>query len=133
MILRNAFAVGAALLVLAACESTTDLKTTEESGGRMLTGAELTERYKAPVRMTWNNASGNSGTSDIRPDGTLTVDWGGGSDEGEWRIIGDTVCNKYKKVRDGEETCFVQFEMPDGSFRQYEAETKKYNATFQYL
>ncbi len=91
----------------------------EKSGAKPLTGAELQARFSKEVNTTWNTDK-NSGTFASRPDGTMSVDWGKGNDTGTWRIVGDTVCRKWKTIREGKELCFTLFKVGEGKYKLYD-------------
>ena len=123
-------------LALAACQTTGDggpaknsLEETVALGGVMKTNADYIEERSKEFKRTYKTANGGEGVYVSYPDGKMMVDWGSGTDTGVWAIKGDTVCSTWKKIRDGEERCFVGYTMPDGSQRAYIASSMKYNST----
>lgn len=76
---------------------------TQSSGGpRWLDQVALTEFYQAGF--TVEHDEGWRLTS--KADGSMTFTKGDYSDSGKWRIGGDRVCSRWRKIRDRVEACF---------------------------
>ncbi|MEQ9124278.1 MAG: hypothetical protein RIM80_17135 [Alphaproteobacteria bacterium] len=132
--LKKLVLAGAALTLLAACQSTggPDAKpqtAAGEAGGKRQVAADLTAYFAEPRRMRWENAAGLTGFSDISPVGEIRTDWGKGGDVGRWNIEGDAFCIAYRKLRNGAKTCAHVYAMPDGSRRSFDAATGQYKST----
>ena len=68
---------------------------------------------------TWQTKDGKlKGTNNFTADGKAKITGNFGAfteDAGVWRIQGDKICTKYKKVRGGKEACYSMNRLPDGS------------------
>ena len=90
----------------------------EKSGAKSMSSSELKARYSKELKSKWSN-NRTSGTATHRPDGTASVDWGSGNDTGTWRIVGDTLCQKWKTAREGKEYCITIFKVGEGKYKYY--------------
>ena len=104
-------------LGLAGCATTENSLT--EKGMKPLSEAELKTLYSGTRKFKWTNAQNRSGTGELRADGAASVEWGTGSAQGKYRIVGNTLCTQYDGVRGGAETCFRMYKTGDNEYRQY--------------
>ena len=104
-------------LGLGGCATTE--KSLTEKGMKPLSEAELKALYSGTRKVKWTNAQNRSGTGEFRADGAASVDWGTGSAQGKYRIVGNTLCSQYDGVRGGAETCFRIYKTGDNEYKQY--------------
>ena len=90
-----------------------------------MTGAELTAFYSAGKKIAFTSSSGNNGVVTYSPDGTTAAVVGTFTDQGKWRIKGDTICIKWKKVRGGKEGCFQSYDLGNGRLRSIDESGKE--------
>ena len=83
-----------------------------------LNGDELKAAFSGKSS-TWHTKDGKlKGTNNFTADGKAKITGNFGAfteDTGVWRIQGDKICTKYKKVRGGKEACYSMNRLPDGS------------------
>lgn len=110
-----------------------------------LDGTSLKALYSKGVTMdmTWTKSGlgwlppgpGANGKVTFRPGGSASLDVGGRSDKGSWRISGDSVCTKWEKTDGGRERCFTVhmrrgrfpgFGAPKGVFLFYNSDGSYY-------
>lgn len=110
--------IGGILLLFAGCASAE--KTLQESGLQPLSGPELQKLFAGSARSAkWVNDRTN-GTIKYSSSGAVSVTWvgkGGGADTGKWRIVGNTVRTKWKKIRKGKEGCFRVYNTKGSTYR----------------
>jgi len=84
-----------------------------------LKGDELKAAFSGKST-TWQSKDGKrKGSANLTADGKASIKGNFGAfteDTGVWRIQGDEICTKYKKMRGGKEKCYSIKRLPDGSF-----------------
>ncbi len=108
--------------------------------GTLLTGADLEKLYRTKggtLTEAQNVTIGTRTSAVYTPNGAAFLQWvgaqgGAGQDTGAWRIVGDTICVKYKLVvYSGKETCFRVFKVGDNAYEYWLPEEDKLTATFR--
>ncbi len=107
--------------------------------GTLLTGADLDKLYRTKggtVTEVHNLAFGTRNSTIYNPLGALASQWvdaqgAFGQDTGTWRIVGDTLCLKYKFVFNGQETCLRIFKVGDNAYETWSGKEDKLVTTFQ--
>lgn len=75
-----------------------------EPEGTLMTNSDLATLFSQPGQAEFANSRGISVVS-YAPDGTQTLKKGSFSDVGTYRIDGNQLCSKWKKIRNGAEEC----------------------------
>jgi hypothetical protein len=121
--------LGYSIAVIALCATVSACKTTEppKPTGTALTGAQLQAIYASGKPVVSSGKSLESGNSwklarDGKDQQMIKVANGDFSDTGTYRIADNMICSKWKKIRDGAETCSTMYVLPDGT---YEAADEK--------
>ncbi|KKL50043.1 hypothetical protein LCGC14_2309430, partial [marine sediment metagenome] len=81
-------------------------KTLKESGAKLLNQQDLIEFFKVERVGSVKNKQGRSAEVYYFPDGTHTLKWPGGGDEGKYRLENGQFCSKWRDIRGGKEKCF---------------------------
>ena len=107
-------------LALAACKTTPP----PEPMGAKLSEAELKAHFVDGQAWVATGKSVESGREwQITADGTGNQEYLGKSDGsthvGTHRVVGDTMCWKWKTIRDGAERCLNVFVQEDGTYQSY--------------
>lgn len=114
---------GMLLIVLTGCA--TAEKKAQDAGHTAMTQAELEQFHARTRNASWRNPStGGSGSVTYNPDGTASVTWGGGSDQGNWEIRNGMFCNKWNTVRGGSELCTRIYHIGDNEYQTFDASGK---------
>jgi hypothetical protein len=81
----------------------------------VLTAPQLKEKVVGKT-CTWVNGKA-SGTSNYAADGSASVTVSGAANIGTWRLKGNQICDKFKDMRQGKESCFTFDETSPGSYK----------------
>ena len=115
----------AACTVLAACAGTESAM--REKGMTPLSGPALASALGNGKPITFRSTStGHATVVNYHPNGSGNLDWGSGTDTGNWRIDGNTLCAKWKIVRDGKEGCFRGYRIGEGEYAVFLPDGTRY-------
>lgn len=95
---------GLAFLLIQGCATVADTvapneQSMRDAGAEPLDTAALFELHDGdPVRMSWTSPQG-AGTAELNLDGTWSVNWGTGSDSGEYYIATGQFCSMLQNTR----------------------------------
>ena len=84
--------------------------------GSLLTHAEMAALFSQPSQAEFANSRGITMVSYL-PDGTQTLKKGSFEDVGNYRIDGNQICSKWKKIRNGKEECSVLYKIGEKEYR----------------
>lgn len=116
----------------ARAEQETSQKALQANGVAPLTQSELETLMSRSRTARFAGKNNVTGTVTYAQEGTAKVGWNGGSDVGSWRINGDKFCTKYKKIRNGFETCFTFYKTGENEYQLFFFPEGNWNATFVY-
>ncbi len=116
----------AGILLLGACATMSPEAQIVANGGRKLSNADLTALVSKPLVYDFQfvQAAGVSGTVTVDPGGIVSVayrnfQWDNkdvGTDSGNWRIDGETLCNKWKVTNNGREVCSYWYQTKENVY-----------------
>lgn len=117
------------LLMLPGCGPSRE--SLRERGVNPLTHSELESLFSRRRTARWTSAEGVKGAGTYEEGGAAKLQWRHGEATGSWRIVGDTFCTKYAKVRRGSENCFSLFRVRDNEYQLYFPDGA-FNATVEF-
>ena len=96
-----------------------------------LTHSELESLFSRRRTTRWTSAEGVNGAGAYDEGGAAKLNWRHGQATGSWRIVGDTLCTKYPKIRQGSENCFSLYRTRDNEYQLYFPDGA-FNATVEF-
>ncbi len=110
--------IGGLFLLLTGCVTAKQKKL--EAGFKPLSNHELQTLFSKNNDATFvSNKNGMVTSMTYFKDGRQKFSNSKLSDEGNWRIVGDTVCSVWKELRQGAEECTTFFQSADNKFEVY--------------